>query len=348
MDTIRSIVRNPKALLISLLFLVIPIIVLLFALIKPGTPKSGPQDVLPPTAVPLKIPDEEEIPMPTIQIPPNLLINRLRDISFQIPTQSFPSKVKFYKTAPASIDPSEAIKIAGLLLFKNDPQKRIIQADTILSWTNEQGQLIFYLESGNIEYFSSQNRPSPPLNSPQEAMIRAKDFLKTFSPYSESLDPEPSNISYYLSSPGDLKIVEDFNEGDIIDVPFVQKVNGLPIYAQFGSGARAHIWTNKTGDIIKASLKTRETLIAEGESQLISFDTAKKKIEGGEGAIVLYGEGYHGNPLPPPTVTAFSSTRLAYLKDTSTGFLYPIFVFSGTATVEGHKEKIIVYLPAIK
>jgi len=347
MDKIRSIMRSPKVLLILFLFLVVPVMVLLLSLLKPAVPIRGARDFLSPTPVPLKIPEGEEIPMPTIQTPPNLLINRLRDISFQIPDQSYPTRVKLYKTAPTPIDPQRAEEIADSLLFKNEPLKRVTQADTILSWTNEQGQLIFYLGTGNMEYFSSQSNTSLPLNSPQEAMVRAKDFLKTFSPYSKSLDPAPSDVSYYLSSPGDLKKVEDFNEGDTIDVPFVQKVNGLPIYAQFGSGARTHVWINKAGGIIKVSLKTQEALIAEGESQILSFDEAKRKIEEGEGTIVLYGEAYHGNSLPPPTTTTFSSARLAYLKDAS-NFLYPIFVFSGIATVEGAEEKIVVYLPAIK
>lgn len=349
MDRLKTIINNPKVLLALFVFLVIPVVILLLSLLKIAKPQK-PGEALPtPTQIPLKIPEGEEIPTPIIQMPPNVLINMLRDVSFQFPDQSFPAHVKIYKAVPTPIDSFNAQKISESLLFKNAPAKRLTQTDTVLSFKEAQRQLIISLKSGNIEYFNPESKISTEINSSQEAMIAAKDFIKVFSPYSETLDPNPSDISYYLSSAGDLRKLENFNETDILDIPFIQKVNGLTIYAQFGSGTRAHVWIHKEKGIIKVTLKTNEVLAAEGEDQVLSLNEAKNKIEEGAGTIVLYGEDYHGKTLPPPIKTIFTTVKLAYFKDNLTNFLYPIFVFSGTAqTNDGGEEKIIVYLPAAK
>lgn len=347
MERLKSIIQNPKILLISFLFLIVPVMIILLALFKTTKRPEPRKTFATPTPIQLEEP-KKEVPAPNIQTPPNLLINRLRDVSFQISGGSFPTQLKLYKTTPRPIESQKANSIAASLTFKKEPEKRISQTDTVLVWQDGLRQLIVHLETGTVEFFNPQSSSSLIINSPQEAMIKASDFLKTFNPYSESLSPDPQNISYYLSSPGDLKKTKNFEEADTFDIPFIQKVDNLPVYAQFGSSARAHAWVNKTGNIVRVSLRTQEIPLAEGTGQIISFDEAKKKIIEGEGTIVLYGEEYQGEPLPPPIKTTFASALLAYLKDSLNNSLYPIFVFSGIALVNDTEIKIMAYLPALK
>jgi hypothetical protein len=354
-DRLKILINNPRFLLGLFVFLAIPVVVLLLSLlIAPRHPDRLRETVPAPTPIPLKIPENEEIPAPIFQMPPSLLINRLRDISFEFPDQTFPKVVKIYKAIPGAIDPLGAQKMAQALIFNNAPDKRITKTDTILTWKDGQRRLNVHLESGNIEYFNPQGLPVGPgtapvrVYSPQEVMIAAQDFIRVFSPYSEGLSPSVQDISYYMSGPGAIEEVENFTDGDTFDVPFVQIINNLPIYSQFGSGARARVWFRQDAGVIKVTMRTNEALAAEGERQILTLGEAKRKIEDGEGVIVLYGGKYHGQALPPPTKTVFTHVKLAYFKDNITGFLYPIFIFSGTAAVEDKEERIVVYLLATK
>lgn len=311
---------------------------------RPQIPSSLPT----PTPIPLEIPEEALIPTPRIQSPPNVLINRLRDITFSYGQVSIPRKIKLFKSEPTPVDPVSAKKIASELSFAGEGLTRNTQAGQAVFWQQGTRQIIFYLESGNVEYSSPQTL-TPKKDSTLDELIRSSiDFLKIFSTFSEGLAPDPSRVSWFLSGPGELKVAENFEEADIIDIPFVQRVDGLSIFYQFGSNARGHVWINKSNQVLKVSLRSTDRLVGQREEDTLTIDEAERKIIEGQGIIVFYGSPYHEETLPPPLKTDFSRAEVGYLKDNLNNLLYPVFVFEGNAFLEDREGKISVYLPALR
>lgn len=348
MGKIKSLLENPKVIILIFLVILIPVITLLLSLLRPDDKITPKKSYLTPTPIANKIPQDEIIPTPEIKLPPSVIINKLRDVSFQLPPREFPDKLKLFKTTNTQVETEKALEIARLLGFENEPQKRVTQTNTSLSWTENRGQLIFYLESGNIEYLNTDPKQDMVVENSEDAISIAKNALKLLSPYTESLQPDQPNISYYLSSRGDLTKVENFNRADTLEIPFRQNINGIPVFGQYASVAPTHVFIKKRGGLVRISHKNSETITAEGEKNLLSLAEAKERILKGEGTIVLYGQAYHGSELPPPIQTVFNSVELAYFKDSENEFLYPIYVFSGTASVDNRGEKIVVYLPALR
>lgn len=312
--------------------------------------KEGEQlkeSIITPTTVPIRIPAKAQIPAPKIQIPTTVLVNRLGNVSFSLSNNPFPKKTNLYGITPFPISPSNAKIIAQALFFTNEG--RLISTNNGNALVYQEGvkNLIFYLEAGNIQYSSSITFGARSALIQEEIIDIAQNYLKKFYPYSQNLTPDPSSTIYFAGT-GDVSEVKKFEDADVYDIPFVRRVSNLPIFAQFGSHAQAHVWIDRSKQIQKLTLNTQDTLTTSQGREIISIDEAKNKIIKGEGTIVSYGSIGQYNALPVPDRTIFTTVDLGYLRDTSNRSLYPIFVFKGSAFANDREEPIVVYLPAFK
>ncbi len=341
---------NPKILAVVLLFFIVFIIMALLSLFKsPKTSNKNAPEVFPtPTLVPIQIPEGAQIPTPVIKTAPNVLINRLGDVTFGIINKTFPKKVKLYTFTPTAIETVNAQTIARSLLFATPGKQLSTNDGQAISFQEGPKSLIFYLGKGNIQYFSGAQVGVRTVGSEKDVIDSAQAFLKTFDSYAQNLSANPSLISYLVGS-GNTRLVSRFEDADYYDVPFSQKINDLTLYVQLANPARAHVLVNKSKQITKATLNTPDILTAVKDVGIISIDDAKNKIIDNEGTIVSYGAGdQFETTLPVPDRTIFVSVELGYLNDNINYTLYPIYIFSGTAFTENQEEKIVVYLPALK
>lgn len=300
-----------------------------------------------PTNSPGKIPETIEIPKPNIKTPPSIINgSTLGNITFSILNIFYPKKLAVFTSRHQTITQTQAEKIANNLSFNVPGKESTKKNGKVLSFIQEDKSLIFYLDIGNIQFSSDNTSTDRTVKSADEAIKIAKDFLNNFEPFNKTLAVDQKSIVYYKGG-NEVVAVSSFNDADIYDIPFIESVNGITIYSQYGSAATAHVWVDRSGKVIKVTMNTPQQIIATRDENILSLNGAKTKILNGEQAVVKYGDNVN-QLLPIPKNTNFSTVNLGYLKDPTNNTLYPIFVFNGTSTTGSGDQEITVYLPAIE
>ncbi|HVT00701.1 MAG TPA: hypothetical protein VHE53_00530 [Patescibacteria group bacterium] len=344
MEKIKTI--NPKILLIIFLFLITVILMaFLSLLIGPKRSNKTIPESLTPTPVQEQIPEDAEIPTPIIQNPASVITNNLGQVSFSVLNLSIPKEMNIYSAEPAPIDQTTADSIAQKLGIETKGKITTTTNGDAMSFSDKSINLIFYLTSGNTQYFNSlastNQTQGKNLNDLQNT---SKNFMDLFSPLSDGLIIDEKNTSFITGS-GDTESVPSFDQATIINIPFIQTVDGLPLYSQFGSNTQGSVSINKNGQILRVILNTKQILLAKKSIPTLTLDAAKKAVINGNAVIAKYGTDNEVS-LPNPQSTLFTKVSLGYLRDTTAKLLYPIFIFEGVATTGGQNYPITIYLTA--
>ncbi|HVZ12818.1 MAG TPA: hypothetical protein VG965_07370 [Patescibacteria group bacterium] len=334
---------NPKALLLIAVFFIIIVLIAFVSLLIPQRNTSPNQQALSPT--PAQLPETVVVPTPAIQTPASVVVNRLGDVTLPKQLPSLPTKIKIYTLSQTQISPLKASDIARSLGFTGEGQTSSTTNGDALIFQQSDGNLVFYLTGGSIQYYPETNTASA-VTTEQQALKIGIEAIKKFSPYVDTLIPNYSSKTYYVGNE-DLRQVDSFASSNFIDLPFSDSVDSRIIYSQFGDSASAHVWISKSGGINRITVAVPPQLTGTVDKETLSVGDAEKQVAAGRGIISKYGDSDSG-PLPTPEKTSLNEVELAYFRDSNNKTLYPIFVFSGTSTAGGSNYPITVYLPALK
>ncbi len=332
---------NPFILIIVFILFVIFILVSLLSILKFPVNQNGKKIIASPSA-PREIPQNETIPTPDLQPPASVSTNKYGEVSFIDTQSSFPDSLPIYKTSPTQVAPSTAAVAAKNLGFDGIANIQDTKQGKALFWQNDTESIIFYIEIGNIQYFGPSKNTAR-INSPSDAAVAAQTFFLKLNPLGLKMTPDLNSSSYILSE----SVTDSFEKATSIDVPFVQKINNLTIYSQFGNNSDAHIIITKDGLVDKAFINTPPTLNESRTQKILTLEAAKQAIANGYGTFVTYGTSDDIN-LSIPDKTIISNISLGYFRDNKNNTLYPIYVFSGTSHAQGLTKNAVIYLPAAK
>jgi len=310
-------------------------------------PPSNPS--IPTTPIPLNSSTSgSKIPIPEIKSSPLLQTSQLGTVTFSLSNVSFPASLTTYKVLSYGIDPAQAQNIAKSFSLNTPPQ---IIDNNLYVWVSEDTtkSLSAYLDSGLLIYTNSlipgQGDTSISIMRSDSDIKRvAENFLQkqTYLGKDLTIDKILYHKGEEISQP-----VKDISSATFFEVTLKRTINSIPIFYQYATSDSASVIISSLGIVRKFSYVFLSYQPFDNR-QLLPIEEAKQKIQNGEGTIVSYGDN-HGADVSSLLSTNINSVELAYLNDNTTGFLSPIFVFTGTAnSPTSTNVPIVIYLPALR
>ena len=289
-----------------------------------------------------------KIPTPAIKKAPSLQTNKLGAVTFLLPGVSFPADLTIYKIESSSIGQAQAQDIAKSFSINTAPQ---IINSSLYIWIseNKMKSLTAYLDSGLLIYTNAQTRAKEDfaiisIKSDDDIKRVANDFLQ--KQYYLGKDLVIDKILYHKG--GELlPPATDISSATSFEVILKRVLNNVSLFYQYGTSSSVSVVIDTLGIVKKFSYVFLSYQGLE-KRQLLSIEEAKQKIQNGEGTIVSYGDN-QGVNIPPLLSTNINSVDIAYLGDRTTGFLVPIFVFTGISnSLTTANNPIVIYLPAMR
>lgn len=272
---------------------------------------------------------------------------------------TLPNQAKVYKVTTYTINEEQALLVANSFSFNTNPQRVEAQNDSSLLWkTQDNGQELFVsLMTGYIQYSNNYRQGKPDIDSAplatisssSQALTLAQTYLRQKNLLHPDLFSDQKKVQLYTGD-NEVSQTQDIASDTLFRVSFERKLDGLPVYTQYGNTTIVDIWLDAFKTIKKLNYQYPLLFSNSQTYQLIDYAQAKNNLISGNGIIVNQGnvEKFSTNiPETPKTVT-ITNVTLAYLDDKTSGFILPIFVFKGKAKNDATEEKdIIIYLPAI-
>ncbi|MCL5113932.1 MAG: hypothetical protein M1372_02060 [Patescibacteria group bacterium] len=304
---------------------------------------ATPTPVLPSNFVP-----GSKIPTPVIKRAPSLQTNKLGTVIFSLPTVSFPADLTIYKTEGSGIDQTQAQNIANSFSINITPQTI---NPNLYVWNSEDRMksLTVYLDSGLLIYTNAQARGKEDasivsIKSDDDIKKVTNDFLQKQRYLGKNL---VINKILYHRGEEQSSTIRDPSSATSFELTLKRVLNNVPLFYQYGTSSSASIIMDTLGMVRRFSYVFISYQGLE-KRLLLSIEEAERKIQNGEGIIVSYGDNQGAN-IPPLLSTNINSVSIAYLDDRTTGFLVPIFVFTGTSnSTTTTNVPITTYLPAMR
>jgi hypothetical protein len=171
----------------------------------------------------------------------------------------------------------------------------------------------------------------------------ARSFLEThaFVP-SGALVADPTVI--YLAPVGNDPVQTTRDKATLVQLDFRLLLDSVPVIGEYPDLPTFTFWFDGTGTIRKFSGTRFPPLERAGETQVLSLEQAKARLDAGGGAILSAFSRADRNRVETQYYK-FSSTRVTaatrgYSYVPGGEYLVPVFVFSGRATDEKTKKAV--------
>lgn len=186
--------------------------------------------------------------------------------------------------------------------------------------------------------------------SPQDLAGSILESLRQREIFPELLENAQVKAAFFRAAGPKYEEVKTPLEAELIQVSIFPQLSDLPILGGSPEEVLLFLSLEKTGVIRKAQIKLKEIDFSRPSTYpLKNINEALNEVSQGEGGIVSlpFGRYQQVSPLPPQSIS-LSSIYLAYYLPEGSSYLQPIFVFSGTAQLEGGQTApATLYLSAI-
>lgn len=199
---------------------------------------------------------------------------------------------------------------------------------------------------GKIEALKGQTITLPT----QDLTGSILEFLAQREIFPKILENAQVKAAFFRAAGPKYKEVKTPLEADLIQISIFPNLSNLPLLGNSPEETLLFLSLEKTGVIRKTQIKLKEIDLSHSSAYpLKNINEALNEVSQGEGKIVSlpFGRYQQVSPLPPQSIN-LSSIYLAYYLSEESRYLQPIFVFSGTAQLEGGQAApVTLYLPAI-
>ncbi len=190
---------------------------------------------------------------------------------------------------------------------------------------------------------------SPVVSEDSVAIQAAKTFLQE-----KGIDDNFAGLSqlqYRQIDKSETFSASSSAQADIFVVNFWPQIKDITVVSDTPQSPLTSIWVGKNGKTEKA-FATTFSFTESGSFSLRSLQTASQDLVSQKGTLVWLDEGENYGYLPPKTVLGITLQKASlayYLPSTNQEIMEPVFVFEGTAQIQGEGAiKAAVYLPAIE
>lgn len=334
--------------LFTVLAFIAGLVVFLKLVISPSVPVETPTASLPQPSI---------IPLPEAPSSVEHLLG------FELP--DFPKKLAVYKDAGVSeISPGEAKKIATSFGFTDEPKtSRDIEQGTYFSWSDHENYLTLGGKPLVINFGSNSLLEIDSLSSAptlKSALEKSEQILKQKGLDHPLLDLQNPEVNYYQIINESLKSVGSINEGQIIEIGFHYKLNGLLLLNSAPKNPTVSVFLGPNGELLKLNfIKYSEEFIKDIDVPLLSKEEIAQKLKNREGTVVYSLSGKDKDVEVPPNyqfnVSRVKNATLAYYYPTTSSgadslLIQSVFVFEAETTDQktGKSVSLVIYLPAAK
>lgn len=226
-----------------------------------------------------------------------------------------------------------------------------VSRGTVYIFRDNSRSLSFYSKTNETVYVSGLELSSKSNSLTDESLIKiAEDFLQeTFLLESKSLF---FSSIIYLNKNEEHSEVVTRSEANMFKVNFSPIELGIKLVENDPLSSGISVWINKGGDILKAEIKKQTSTVFSTENILIKNYEEFTKTLSSSTLVNLADGNIFPKDLSKGSIKNINvdKVEIAYYKESSEVLFYqPVFVLSGTATVEKLGSiPAILYLPAAK
>lgn len=345
----------PKKILAVILFLVSIVVILLVIVFLPQptqTPPSQPSFLLPtPYAGVAEFAEKPPLPILERQI------TNTPQIIWNITNPNLKTSARIYKTQYVILG-DRAAEIAKRFGFTTQPEifENPILKSTTATWMNaEQDQILSITQtSGYIEYLNNviqgkadvDSKPLPRIESRTQVVENARNYLSSHGLLPPGITTSANNVRLFNETQSHPEEVDEFPNATLYQAVFIQQVDTVPIYVQYGSPLDISVWLTNTNIVKKVSFFYTQIIGRSPSYRLFNFAQIKVQLETGNG--LFYTLGSNGELIDNPNFSSvqFNSIQLVYVDDRTSGYIHPYFLLKGSDNATGNEVR--AYLSAVQ
>jgi hypothetical protein len=297
-----------------------------------------------PTPVDIKNRQQTEKEKPTLRQVDSTINTKGLSVVFNLPnTTSFPSSIEKVGV-DRTINPSFVDQLKKYFGISGSPD-RFGGSDYWLA-SNSSRSLLINTTSGYVE-FKSKSGETPGNISAQEIVDTtiaenvASRLLTDIGII--SVTPNTGSVLMYKNDTGEENIITtNPKEAKLFEVKYLQSFKGIPIYYQLAYQGEITATIDTQGKIRGVKffyIQPTDTI----KTEKVNLDQIKQNVENGN-YIVANVEG-DNKTLPKQGTITITTLTVGYLDDKTSGYFFPIVLFSGIVSPGGKNVSLYSLIP---
>lgn len=347
---LRSLPKKLTAIIIFLILVVIVLVIFVFSPQRTNQPQQTPSLLPTPFLGQVEFnstPEEPDIHQGNDSTP---------QIIWKISNPNLRTSARIYKTQYA-ISENQSAAIARQFGFTSQPEMFVNEFtdSTTATWTNFPKGLTLSITqtTGYIEYLNNviqgkadiDSKPPQTLESQTQVAENARTFLSSHGLLPPNVSTSTNNVKLFNETQHHPEEVDSFPNATLYQVVFIQQVDNIPVYIQFGNPLDISVWMTNTNIVKKISFFFTQVIGGSNPQPLLTFNQIQKQIDSGNG--IIYAIGDEGILLEDAALNSIelTSIQLVYLDDRTSGYLHPYYLLKGQETTTNNEVRI--YLSAV-
>lgn len=266
-------------------------------------------------------------------------------------TNSLPATAPLYAKSTTGFSASLIQSVSSGFKITSQPRK----IEDTYYWSEQGGNINLSVDEKNgFVNYTNRNLPPKPdsidsvpmVLKPQDVLEGAKKLLINYQIDSSSIDLTSPTITYFTSYSEQPESTQEFKDTNIFMVSFPQKVGGKTLYKQYGEAIYTTVVFDRLYTVKQLNYFIFSVQKLPQTAPLITVDEFKKILVDKQGVIRQ-----PFSPIDKVSSAEFNLTSATdgYLYDTTSPYLIPIFIATGTVILNNKEpQAAIIYSIASK